>query len=258
MFRPRISYIKKDILALFISLFLSSVILFSNTAPQIQHLKLQISWIFNKIASPMKWYKNIFSIQEENYVLKNKVVKLSLLNAKLDSYYQENKRLKELLNFSKNHSLSFLAANVVNYHLGIISHTITIDIGESDGLTTNLPVLDENGLLGKTIILDEKATIVQLITDKNFRLSIRVGKERTLGLFIPTHGKFGILEGVRKTTPLHKGDIVYSSGISEIYPANIPIAKVITINKEEKLPFQQVVVEILGSISNLDYVFVIL
>ena len=136
--------------------------------------------------------------------------------------------------------------------------SFNIDIGKEEGLTRNLPVLDENGLLGKIIQLNDHAAMIQLITDKNYRVSIRVGKERALGLFIPTHGKYGILEGVRKTTPLHKGDIVYSSGISEIYPANIPIAEVITINKEEKLPFQQVVVEILGSISNLDYVFVIL
>ena len=256
--QSRISYIKKDVLALLFSLFLSIVLLFSNTSPQVQNLKLQFSWIYSKISYPIKWYKNIFSIQEENYLLKNKVIKLLLLNAELDSYRKENKRLKELLNFSKEHSLNYLTANVVNYHLGIISHTITIDIGELDGLTNNLPVLDENGLLGKTIVLDNHVAIVQLITDKNFRISIRVGEERTLGLFVPTHGKFGILEGVRKTTPIKEGDIVHSSGISEIYPSNIPIAKVISSDNKKKLPFQHIIVEILGTISNPDYVFVIL
>ena len=256
--RSRISYINKDVLALFISLFFSIVLLSSNTSPQIQKLKLQVSWLYNKISYPIKWYKNIFSVQEENYVLKNKVVKLTLLNAELDSYRKENKRLKQLLNFSKEHSLSYQTANVVNYHLGIISHTITIDIGKLDGLNKNLPVLDENGLLGKTIVLDDHTTIVQLITDKNFRVSIRVGTERALGLFISTHGKFGILDGVRKTASIKKGDIVYSSGISEIYPPNIPIAKVISFEKKEKFPFQHIIVEILGTIDNPDYVFVIL
>ena len=255
---PRISYINKDVLALFITLSLSAVLLFSNTSPQIQQLKFQISGLFAKVAYPVKWYQDVFSVHEENRMLKNRVIQLSLLNSELENYRHENKRLKELLNFTEHQAVNYLTANVVNYHLGIANQTITIDIGELDGLTKNLPVLDENGLLGKTIQLDDHVTMIQLISDKNYRVSIRIGNERALGLFIPTHGKYGILGGVRKTTPLHEGDIAYTSGISEIYPPNIPVAKIIAISKEKNQPFQQVVVEILGSIFNLDFVFVIL
>ena len=258
MSRSRISYINKDVLALFITLSLSVVLLFSNSSPQIQQLKFQISWLFAKVAYPTIWYQDVLSTREKNKVLKNQIIQLSLLNAQLNSYIHENKRLKELLKFTKSQSLNYLTANVVNYHLGIASQTITIDLGEFDGLTKNLPVLDENGLLGKTIQLTEYAAMIQLISDKNYRVSIRIGKERVLGLFIPTHGKYGILEGVRKTTPLYEGDIAYTSGISEIYPPNIPVAKIISISKEKNQPFQRVVVEILGSMSNLDFVFIIL
>ena len=256
--RSRISYINKDVLALFITLSLSVALLFTNSSPQIKQLKFQISGLFGKVVYPVKWYKDVLSIQEENRMLKNDVVQLSLLNSELENYRHENKRLKELLKFTDYQAVNYLTANVVNYHLGIASQTITIDIGELDGLTKNLPILDENGLLGKTIQLNDHVTMIQLITDKNYRVSIRIGNERALGLFSPTHGKYGILEGVRKTTPLHEGDIAYTSGISEIYPPNIPVAKIIAISKEKNQPFQRVVVEILGSIFKLDYVFIIL
>ena len=256
--RSRISYINKDVLALFITLSLSAALLFSNSSHQIQQLKFQILWLFSKVAYPTTWYQDVLSVQEENKVLKNKVIKLSLFNSELNSYFQENKRLKEMLNFAESQSLNYLTANVVNYHLGIANQTITIDIGNLDGLTNNLPVLDENGLLGKTIRLTDHAAMIQLISDKNYRVSVRIGQERTLGIFIPTHGKYGILEGVRKTTPLHEGEVAYTSGISEIYPPNIPVAQIITISKEKNQPFQRVVVEILGSMLNLDFVFVIL
>ena len=256
--RSRISYINKDVLALFITLSLSATLFFSNSSPQILQLKFQISGLFSKVAYPVRWYKDVLSTQEENRMLKNDVVQLSLLNSELKSYHQENKRLKELLNFTEYQAVNYLTANVVNFHLGIASQTITIDIGELDGLTKNLPVLDENGLLAKTMQLNDNVTMIQLITDKNYRVSIRIGEERALGIFIPTHGKYGILEGVRKTTPLQKGDIAYTSGISEIYPSDIPVAKIITISNEENHPFQRVIVEILGSMFNLDFVFVIL
>ena len=84
-----------------------------------------------------------------------------------------------------------------------------------------------------------------LITDKNFRVSIRIGQDRALGLFIPTHGKYGLLEGVRKSMPLTEGEIAYTSGISEIYPPNIPVARVVSIKRDENNPFQHIVFVIL-------------
>ena len=174
IFGSRISYINKDVLALFITLSLSIALLFSNSSPQIQQLKFQISWLFGKVAYPINWYKDVLIVKEENRKLKNDVVQLSLLNSELESFHQENKRLKEMLNFSQYQAVNYLTANVVNYHLGIVNQTITIDIGELDGLSKNLPVLDENGLLGKTIQFNDHATMVQLITDKNYRVSILI------------------------------------------------------------------------------------
>ena len=175
--RSRISFFNKDVLVLFITLSLSAFILLSNSAPQIQKLKFQISWIFAKISYPSKWYKDVLIIQEENQILKNEVIQLSLLNSELESYRKENIRLRELLNFNKDQTINYLTANVVNKSFGITNHTITVNIGEEEGLTKNLPVLDENGLLGKTIQLSEHAALIQLITDKNYRVSIRIGKE---------------------------------------------------------------------------------
>ena len=58
-----------------------------------------------------------------------------------------------------------------------MSHTITIDVGKLDGIINNLPILDENGLIGKTVNVGDKVSIAQLISDKNYRVSIRVGDD---------------------------------------------------------------------------------
>ena len=111
--------------------------------------------------------------------------------------------------------------------------------------------------MGKTISVGEVATKVQLITDKNYRVSIRIGDEKSLGIFIPTHGRFGILEGVRKSMDLRNGEIAYTSGISDIYPENIPVARVIAVNSDTDRPFKKVTVEILADLQNYDYAFVV-
>jgi len=258
MLRPRVPFINRDVLALILTLLLSALLFFTRTSPQIRQLKFQFSWLANTIAYPAIWYNAVFTIREENKLLKEKLIQFTLMNSELESYHQENRRLKEMLNFSESNPLNLLTANVVSHNFGLPIQSITIDIGKEDGVVKNLTVMDENGLLGKTIQVGDHATLTQLITDKNFRVSIRVGRDRALGLFIPTHGKFGILEGVRKSMPLDEGEIAFTSGISEIYPPNIPVARVISINQNDNNPFQHVIVELLGSIEKLDYIFVIL
>ena len=96
-----------------------------------------------------------------------------------------------------------------------------------------------------------------MINDKNFSVSIRIGNDRSLANFVPTVDKYGVLQGVRKSMDLSVGEVAYTSGISDIYPANIPVAKVISVNKNNNSPFQDVIVEILSDLNNLNYIFII-
>ena len=161
-----------------------------------------------------------------------------------------------MLQFKDLNPWSLIPANVTNTNTSSIQ-TIILDIGTNQDIRKNLPVLDIFGLLGKVIAVGDQASQVQLITDKNFSVSIRIGDEHSLGNFVPTVGKYGILQGIRKSINLLPGTIAYTSGISEIYPANIPVARVTSANKNNNNPFQDVVVEIISDLNNLSYVFVI-
>ena len=67
-----------------------------------------------------------------------------------------------------------------------------------------------------------------------------------------------VVYGVRKTANVKIGDIVYTSGVSNIYPDSIPVAKVVKINKHNDKPFQDIEVEILADLINFNHVFVVL
>ena len=114
-----------------------------------------------------------------------------------------------------------------------------------------------NGLVGKIYSTNNHSSIIQVLSDKNYRVSIRVGKEKVLGVFKPTHGLYGIIDGIPKSQNIKLNDIVSTSGISEIYPANIPVAKVINIDINPNELFQNILVEILADIYNPNYLFVI-
>jgi rod shape-determining protein MreC len=206
---------------------------------------------------PKTWYENILYIKSNNGLLVQNITQLKLLNSKLTNYQRENIKLREMLNFKESYpKLSLLPANKVNDNFTSI-FSIIINVGLNDDIFKNQPVIDMNGLVGKTITIGSNASKVQLITDKNFAVSVKVGEEMTLAIFKPTFGKYGYLEGVLKTLELEEGEIIYTSGVSEIYPSDIPVAKIVSFTKDKDKLTQNVIVELLAKINELNYVFVI-
>ncbi|MBC8213936.1 MAG: rod shape-determining protein MreC [Candidatus Marinimicrobia bacterium] len=250
-------YPTKDSIALFIAIVVSLILFFSNSSVRVREVQADVSDIINIVLSPQKWYKDILNVKKQNQILTETVTQLTLLNQQLLHYEFENKQLREMLNFSEDIPLSLKPANVVNHHFASSVQSITIDVGKNDQLVQNLAVIDLKGLLGKTISIGENASTVQLISDKNFRVSVRVGESRILGIFHPTQGEYGVISGIPKSANISIGSKVVTSGISDIYPSNIPVAEVIAINIEDVEVFQNVVVKLSATLHNLGYVFVI-
>jgi len=257
-FLDRFSF-NKNIVALIFTSFLSLNIFFYKDSIYTKKIKSFILDAYIFISKPTSLYKNILSVKEENKILLQELVQLSLMNSKLINFEQENKHLKEMLKFKEAYKyLSLVPANVVNSSLSISSKSYVINVGRNDNIVKDLAVIDAYGnLVGKIIDVSEKNSNVQLITDKNFSISTKTSSNNSISQFKPTYWNYGILEGVLKTLNINEEDIIYSSGISEIYPSDIPIAKVVSSIKKQNRLFQDVAVEILTDINNLYYVFVI-
>ena len=217
MKQNKLYFLNKDIILLLVTLFLSLSLFFSNESIYVKKIEEKIIDFVSFIVYPKTWYENILIVESENDLLKQKIVQLKLLNAKLDNYRKENVKLKEMLLFKELYpKLSLIPANKVNHNYSSI-YSI----------------------------------------DRNFAVSVKVGEEMLLSTFKPTYGKFGYLEGVLKSLNLNVGDIIYTSGVSTIYPSDLPVAKINSIKNNPNKLYQDVIVEILADIDNLNYVFII-
>ncbi len=253
-----LSLINKDIISLILTTSFSLIIFFSNDSFFVKEVEKDLIDIISKISYPKIWYNDLFIIKKNNELLSNKIIQLQLLNSKYDNYRIENEKLRKMLDFKDSYGkLTLLPANIVNHNFSSSINSVIIDIGENRDLRKNQAIIDMNGLFGKTINVGSNASKIQTLNDKNFAVSVKVGQDMILSIFKPTHGKYGVLEGVIKSSKVVVDDIVYTSGVSEIYPSNIPVARVINIKKEKNKPFQDVTVEILADLKNLNYVFVI-
>ena len=126
------------------------------------------------ISSPMTWVKSLMFLEEENQLLREKTLSLSLQIESMLNLHKENDQLLGMLDFKRQTKLFLKPARVVNKGIQPNLLSIVIDVGAEDGIKGNQPVLTPKGVIGKTIETGESASIVQLITDVNFRLSVRI------------------------------------------------------------------------------------
>jgi len=224
----------------------------------VKNIEKQVIDTISNILIPNKWYRNILIVKEENLELKQKIFQLNMLNAKLNNFKVENEKLREILSFKESFKkISFMPANVMNHNFSSSPNSVLIDLGSNDMISANQAVIDINGLIGKTIVSGKKTSKVHLISDKNFAVSVKVGNKMDKAIFKSDYGIRGFLEGVVKSVEINEGDIIYTSGIGEIYPPDIPVCKVLSITDDNDKPYLSIIVEILAELSNLNYVFVI-
>ena len=63
----------KDFVVLFFALIISLTLILSNDNSSIFHLKSRVNSFVSTIFNPFIWYDNIFSLKEDNAILKQKI-----------------------------------------------------------------------------------------------------------------------------------------------------------------------------------------
>ena len=209
------------------------------------------------ISSPMNWVKSVLYLEEEANLLREKNLALSLQIESMLNLQQDNDQLLELLNFKRQTQMYLKPARVVNKGIQPNLLSVVIDIGENDGVKPNQAVLTPKGVIGKTIETGKSASIVQLITDTNFRLSVRILPSGATGILRWLGQEKGQVREVQKNVDINIGDKVITSGFSDIYPAGLPIGTVDGV-RDTRGSFQKVLnIHLPNDMSALQYVFVI-
>lgn len=162
----------------------------------------------------------------ENLVLHAKVQKLNALII-------ENVRLRELLNSSRSEEQNALIAEIVSVSQDPYRHYVLINKGKRDGVFMSQTVVDAEGVFGQVIELADRSSKVMLLSDVRHGVPVQVDRSG-VRLYVEGTGDFNRLQipFVTVTTDLVEGDVLTSSGLGGVFPANYPVAKVLSIEHE--------------------------
>ena len=208
-------------------------------------------------SSPFAWIQSLMFLEKENQVLREKNLELSLQVESMLNLQNENNALMEMLEFKKNKKFIIKSAKVVNKGIQPNLLSIIIDRGTIDGVKNNLPVLTPKGVVGKTIEASKNNSIVQLISDTNFRLSTRILPSGATGILRFVNGETAEIREVQKNVVINIGDKVVTSGFSDIYPAGLPVGTVKGVY-QDRGSFQKVVsIYLPNDLNAFQHVFII-
>ena len=110
---------------------------------------------------------------------------------------------------------------------------------------------------GKIIVVGKNSSIVQIINDASFRLSVRILPSGNAGILRYFKDDICEIRELQKNAQISIGDNVVTSGFSQIYPKNLPVGEVIEV-LDERGSFQKVAkVRIRSNLGSLLHAFII-
>ena len=132
-----------------------------------------------------------------------------------------------------------------------------IDKGSDDGIRHGMPVVTEQGLVGRVDAVTSAAARVQLLTDAGSAVNVRLQTAQTEAMLTGSLTGDVSLEMVSQQTDLNVGELVLTSGLGGNYPADIIVGQVLSVRRRANELFQQASIQPAVDFSRLRAVLVI-
>ena len=167
--------------------------------------------------------KDYETLKAENEKLKHDIADLRTQLVDYDDVKSENARLWKYYKLKKsNPDYEILPASVIRRDTNEAFYSFTIDAGTSSGISVQDPVITENGVIGFVNSANATSSKVTTILSPDMQAGAGLSDEnRTAFTKIDANAK------------VKKGDIIVTSGIGGVYPADLILGKVTDIRYDD-------------------------
>jgi len=179
---------------------------------------------------------------EDNAALRAKNLALAQAAQRYETAEAEAAQLRRLIGAAEKLQVKSTPAEILYAGRDPYSHKIFINLGERQGVKPGSPVADEAGVVGQVTRVHPLVSEVTLITDQDHVVPVQVVRNGLRAIAFGG-GPSGMLE-LRFTAgnaEIQNGDRLVTSGIDGIYPAGLPVATVVRIERDAEHSFARVI-----------------
>ena len=200
--------------------------------------------------------KQIEDLQEE-------IQRLRLQNKQLESVTRENTQLRDLLAWKKQTPRNVKSAQVVGRDPANWHRMVLINLGVQHGMIENMPVMTNNGLVGRISAVGETQSQVLLIGDPNCQVGALVESTGESGIIGPATSttsdpKLINLLHIAADSKIEPGDRVITSGLGTIFPKGIPIGSIVHARTEASGLTLKARVRLFANVNRLENIWVLM
>jgi len=212
-----------------------------------------IGWFQNTFS----WIPNPVALKNENQALRELNLKLSSDVTKMQHSLVENEKLRDILEFKKRLNYDYEIAEIVGRITTDMRYYVTIDKGAKHGIRTGMSVRNDAGLVGLIIATTENYSAVELITNRNVKISAKNIRSGVYGIVSWEGGNYFYLNNIPRSFDIKIGDMIVTSNFSNKYPDDIPIGEIVKFYEEKGEQFLRVLLKPSVNFSTLEQVFII-
>ncbi len=241
-------------------------------------VKDTVSWTQGIFYRPAAYVAGLFeeighirNVYVENQSLREALTQYVLDTQRLNELEIQNENLKKALDFTERQKQSqnyvYRIAEIISVHLDPYNESISINLGEVDGIKENMTVVSVDGLIGRIDKVSNFYSSVHLIenindvdyTSKAISATVKGKESQSYGMIESVDKKTGflVMNRIDQSDPLALGDLVITSGLGKIFPAGIEIGYVMSLGTGEFGITRQALIQPKASSKHLREVFVI-
>ena len=201
---------------------------------------------FSLIVSPLQyavdypvrvvgWVQSLVSAKKalinENMRLRYQEAMLAAELQKLLVIQKENSQLKELLLTSSQADMKAMAAQILAVDTSNSRQIVVLNKGKRDGVFVGQPILDAKGVMGQIVDVGPLTSTVLLISDSKSAVPVRNNRTGERAILVGTNDiEQLLLINLPKTSSIHPGDVLVTSGLDRLYPEGYPVGRVEQVN----------------------------
>ena len=221
-----------------------------------------LSSLTDRLSNSLTNLRNYRNLQQRVTELELITQGLIVENLRLKEVERENQRLRELLAFAETRP-SFelrggqIIARVIGKNATNFLDVAMIDLGSRHGIHVGMPVVNEQGLVGRIYTVTATTSKVLLITDPSSTVNTILQASRLTGIVNGAPGSDPVMGFIPQGTEVGVGEVVLTSGMGGNFPKGIPVGQVVDVRQKDVDVFQEAIVRPTVNFGRLEFVMVV-
>ncbi|HLA69889.1 MAG TPA: rod shape-determining protein MreC [Steroidobacteraceae bacterium] len=199
----------------------------------------------NSPSAAWRWLQESFAtreaLQKEVDTLRNQLRDQQLITMRQAALQTENATLRGLNGVLPEVIEKRLVGEVINVEVSALRQRLLVNRGGNSGVYRSQPVITGEGVIGQVFRIGPFSSEIILITDAEHALPVQVLRSGVRTIALGT-GRSTALElpYVPQNYDVKVGDVLVTSGLGQVFPYGLPVARVTRVERDPAQPLAQI------------------